>query len=781
MAAYRGEALSSINNLHDQRYLGIQFSGKGEPIMSRNRNKNMRIRTSSSFVAVGLIISGLASNTALAQSGARSASEGAMSDIIVTAQRREQSIQDVGVSITAIGAESLRQFAMQDSTEIVRQTPNIVFAGGTNSAFLTIRGVSQTDFGTHQEAPNAVYLDDVYVASPAAVTFGLYDMQRVEALRGPQGTLFGRNSTGGLVHYITARPTEELSGFVDAQYGSFNRLRVEGAAGGSLTQGLRIRLAGLIDTDEGSFKNLLPGYKDGNNRHFRGGRGQIAADLGPDFEALVSVTYNEEKSRGGKYHHRSAYNDPTTGDHLFLPRDVDYYGTGPGADMFGYLGPKDGNKGEFTDEAGIDKRFVSATFQLSGKIGEASLVSITNYNSFKSRYREDCDGRPDQVCRYITGAKPRQWSQEIRLNGDAGNLNWTVGAYYLSIKADYSSYFDLPYFSGTPYYFAIINDYAQKTKNYAAFAQGEYAFSDAFKLIVGGRLNHEKKEFSTIVDDLTTGSPVEIDRFDTATVGSLAKIKKTDWAGKVELDYKPNRDTLVYASVSRGIRGGGFNAVSTTPIAHENIPFGNETIVAYELGTKIGFMGGRSYLNLGGFYYDYSDFQAFDFRGLAGFVSNYDARMYGAEAELSVEPFDKFLIKLGGSYNNAKVKGLFVRGETRDVPPTMAPKWTANGLIRKEWAVGSGSFAALWDFNYLSSRYSSLSMQNVLRLKSSFVHNARISYSGNDGQWELYGFVKNISNVDRRSFAYDLTSDFGMVAEVYDRPREFGVGARFTF
>ncbi|HVO45593.1 MAG TPA: TonB-dependent receptor plug domain-containing protein, partial [Steroidobacteraceae bacterium] len=224
----------------------------------------------------------------------------------MTAQRREQSIQDVGIAITAYSGEQLREFGFQDSYDIARLTPGVHISGnnGGEKTLFTVRGVTQNDFNDQTESPVAVYVDEGYVAFGQGQTFGLYDLDRVEVLKGPQGTLFGRNATGGLVQFITKKPTQEMSGFADATYGSHDELRFEGAFGGGLTDSISSRTSVLFNRFHPIIKNNYPygavtldgqpsplGHQDTFNDNTLALRQQLQFEPTSDFSVLLSGNY----------------------------------------------------------------------------------------------------------------------------------------------------------------------------------------------------------------------------------------------------------------------------------------------------------------------------------------------------------------------------------------------------------------------------------------------------------------------------------------------------------
>lgn len=761
--------------------------------MKQHRNVNRWFRGAAFFAIVTAT-----AGPAFAQSEAPQEDE-AFGEITVTAQRREQRLQDVGVSVTALGSEDLRSQGVVDSKDIARIAPGVVFdstAGGGINANLTVRGVSQSDFSSNQESPNSIYVDEVYLSSPNAAAFTFYDLDRVEVLRGPQGTLFGRASSGGLASFISKRPSDSFEGYLEAGYGRFNSAYLEGAVSGPLSDTFRVRLSGRASRADGWFQNTLAGNRDTFEDRFWGLRGQIEADLTPDFEARLSVSFDKTpRSRQGVYKPENFYVDGS-GQPAPLPANVDAYGTGPGNDFNGYRDTNpDGQSGAFNDFGFLtNQRFMSSLYLTYSGDGY-TVSSISNLTNFKFDYSEDCDGTPVDYCQFPFGQKLDQYSQELRINGEAGNLNYTAGAYYLNIKQTGFINFVFPALAGSDFSFDSSNTFAQKLESYALFGQLEYALSDKLSATVGIRWTHDNKRITsqTVFNELGNGysggtgtvvytPPLLAYDFSPAAVGALARHSADLWSGKFQLDYKPVDDVLLYASVSRGAKGPGFNTNVGGALLISETPFGSENLWAYEGGFKTRILDRRVTFNGSIFYYDYNDFQGFAFSGLQGLIANYDARFYGGEVELAARLPGDFEAKLGAAYLKSKVFDVpTIYSGLQDQESIMAPRWTVSGNLSKDFDVGSGTLNFNWSFDYISDRYASIDNSEATKIEGSFVHNARVTYKLPDNGLEFAAFVNNISNVDRENFAYDILATTGSVIKSYAKPRWWGISVRKEF
>ena len=243
-------------------------------------------------------------------------------------------------------------------------------------------------------------MDEVYISSPGAAAFALYDLDRIEVLRGPQGTLFGRNATGGLAHFITERPTDVFEGYLEAGTGSDSQIKVEGAISGPLSDRVRGRLSASYESVDGWWKNHNPGVDDYYDQETRGVRAQLEFDVSDNLIARISTSYDERpKTQAGTYKIENYYIDGS-GNPAKQPADLDAYGTGPGNNLIGYRdpfssGPENSAEGYGSDEA----ERVSTSLELQWQLKSASITSLTNYTGFESDYLEECDGSPIDYCR----------------------------------------------------------------------------------------------------------------------------------------------------------------------------------------------------------------------------------------------------------------------------------------------------------------------------------------------------------------------------------------------
>lgn len=513
-----------------------------------------------------------------------------LEEITVTAQKREESIQDVGIAITAFSGELITALGYENAEEISRMTPGLHYVplnGGQESQF-TIRGVIQSDFNDFIESPNAVYIDEGYVSNTQGQRFGLFDLERVEVLKGPQGTLFGRNATGGLVHFITRRPTRESEGYFDAQYGSFDQIRVEGAFGGPLSDSLSFRFSGMYNKHDGIQDNLYPALTpidpfDG--APFVGSNSGAADDIGSEDAWAIRGQLLWELNDDVEFHVRgfasgsqpsttpfqqigtTAVLDPVTMQHVdtvFASNDPlaceilssaggclaggtvndgDFDDTRPaiGGDLFGFFDPggfdnldtsSDHAPDDFTD---YESHGFTGT--LAWNLGENVLTSVTHYMHFEKQQTLDGDSSPVPLTHVNNNNNTDTFTQEIRLNGELDRTKWVAGFYYLHINNDNKFGFDQPSDSPLTQLFTVASTSFEQdvfvhliTDSYSFFGQVDYDLTDQLTLILGGRIIIEEKEFNFT-------QPFYLSTNDAAIDDDQAPISSIDLFGFGPLEY----------------------------------------------------------------------------------------------------------------------------------------------------------------------------------------------------------------------------------------------------
>ena len=486
--------------------------------------------------------------------------QGVLDEIVVTAQKRQQDIQDVGIAITAFSGDQLKALGAEESFDVAAFSPGVHISGnlaGQNTQF-TIRGVTQNDFNDIVEAPNAAYLDEGYFAVAQAQTFAVLDIDRVEILKGPQGTLFGRNATGGLVQYVSRKPNfEEVDGFIDVTFGSFdsnadaNQTRIEAAVGGPMNDRVAGRLALLWNRHEGYLNNLYPlgapagvgggspgltaGADMGDN-DTRALRATLDFQLSEDALFRVSVNHAESELATGPYQSKSTIGivdangelinvidtpanetrltiqgnadggaDAIDGDELLPGGGIGLPGRPvPGGDFFGYIDP-DGDdfdtSGDFAFDDQGDTRTTGINARLEWALSNGmNFTSITDFKDYSKLLFIDVDSAPVNQLANYAGVDATSLTQEFRLDWEGDRSRWVGGLYYLNIDSMSDNGLKAPVNSivgtfVTPVDIGVVAEL--ETNSYSLFGQFEYDFSDALTGIFGARVIREEKDFNT--------------------------------------------------------------------------------------------------------------------------------------------------------------------------------------------------------------------------------------------------------------------------------------------
>jgi iron complex outermembrane recepter protein len=731
----------------------------------------------------------------------------AIEEIVVTAQKREQSLQDVGIAVTAFSGDQIHNLGLTASTDVVAMTPGLSYTtpqADTSTINFFLRGVGLNDFADANENPVAVYVDDVYRPASGGLSFQLFDLERVEVLRGPQGTLFGRNTTGGLVHFISKKPTDTLDGYIDLGYGRFNEIKAEGALGGPLGEAWSGRLSAAMDKYDGFTENRYPGAPDYSEGNSVAVRGQLQLKAGPG-TYLLSSNYSDNDAAVGAWQHQSTTLAGENGD-VSVPlgpneqsNTVDCNADGmlddndfrpaPGTDCFGYA-DTDGDPwaGDYDRHGKVETKSTGGQLHADWALGgDMTLTSITAYQTVDRLQSEDTDASPNPFIMPTFQAKTDTFTEELRLSGSTDRLRWLVGAYYFDNTVDGHYLLDLTNL-GFVYFDA---NYTQDTESWAAFGQLEFDLSTQWRLIAGLRYANDKKDLDYLNLE-TTGLYQEIIgtdvafEFNKATVGNLAKHDDDSLSGKIELDWRPSSDLLLYGSVSRGVKSAGFNVgfLDSTFIFASNtvetIAFGEETLTSYEVGFKSTLADGRTRLNGAAFYYDYKDFQTFRFELLNQVIFNTDAEVKGAELELQTNPWGGLYLGLAMSYLDATAKDIpSPAGELRDRDMVAAPDFSTSAVVRYEWPMLDGQFAVQVSGNHEQNVYYDIQNVPVSRESGYTVGNLRASYARNN--WEVAAWLDNFTNEEYLVYTFDFTGTFGFNQQAWGRPRWGGVSFRYNF
>ena len=551
--------------------------------------------------------------------------------LIVTAQRRAEEAQDVGVALTAISGDALRKQGVTKINRIEEAAPNLDVEPqfGSGAPVFSIRGVGFRDYATNNAPTVGVYVDEVAYPFPVMTQGVLFDVARVEVLRGPQGTLYGRNTTGGAINVVSARPTEALAAGGFAEYGRFGAASFEGYVSGPLSDRVRARLAASVEQGGAWQVNRDTGAELGDKDRIAL-RGLIEFAASDDLELLLNVHGYRDESDG-------------LGLRLFRP-------FGPNAAH----GPRQTSWGaspEFAAAVAIapetppfrDNEGYGASLTAKIGLGGAEITYIGAYEHLDREEYNDFDAVTAGIAGVYFISDIDVVTQEARVasTGDR-RLDWIAGLYYSRERLDenYQSDFVDSFGPG----FAVRTPYRQEADSIGVFGQFDYALRDRISLVGGLRYEHENRD---LVGLGTFASGFGAFNFANGTVdGALENRSLTtdEASGKAALEFEASDDVLIYVSASRGVKSGGFTAYNTLNAAALT-PFDPEVLWAYEAGFKSQFAANRVRLNAAFFYYDYRDQQVqsaiFDpgTGAVVGRIVNAEkSRIWGAEAELLAAP-----------------------------------------------------------------------------------------------------------------------------------------------
>jgi len=789
--------------------------------------------------AIALLVSQALVPSASAQQAAASTGPiGGLEEVIVTAQKRAQNSQDVGIAISAVTGDDLVALGAVTATDITKTMPAVVLTqpNGPSSFSLSIRGVTQNDFADHQESPAAIYVDDVYVSQMAGLAFSMFDMERVEVLRGPQGTLFGRNATGGLANFVTRRPTDEAGGYTDVTFGSNNLTRVEGAVNGAVSDGVNARLSFESNHYDPLFRNIAGGAPDAENGNDWAVRGQALFKDVVGGQLLLNARFSREDVHAGSWEQYATLPGANGYNGLAGPND-NPYGTCPGCNASGI--PSSAPFTTTNNQAGYARiKTNGVTFKYTKDFGGTTFTGIADYSNLRKQYQEDSDVSPYTIFQFFNGSNVSQKSLELRLNGGDAQLNWTTGVYALNINGDYYDGWEGPAFFGAqeftgagnpnasyssysgapgpwPYGTApfatgglpdpngglpaTLAPYELVTKSYAVFGQLEYRISDLIGLTVGARFTSDRKDYRfswgpyEYFPESTTGETLQLTRPVGLQLSDDYVNSRSDnlWAGKVQLDFHLAPDELLYASINRGVKGGGFTAplFPATIANKDDLTFRPEVLTSYEVGLKSEFLNRTLRLNSAAYYYNYKDYQALIYTvSLNQLIKNADAKHKGIESELEWAPNEAWRVGVGVSYVDAVVldvpgvcctaAGTAVVG---DYTPGNAPRWSGNAMARYTVPVANGHLSFQLDGNYLSRFWFNLSDTPSVEQSAFGIGNARVSFTPQSGKLEVGASVENLADKHYAVMGFDNTGINGLAQRYPGMPRWFKVHVNYKF
>jgi len=696
-----------------------------------------------------------------------------LTEIVVTAQRREEPAQSVGIAMSVLSGQDLADKSITYVNDLQNAVPSLQVepAFGSSQPQFRLRGVGFIDYTSNNTSPVGVSLDGVAYALPIQTQGQLFDIDRIEVLRGPQGTLYGRNTTGGEINFISNRPSAEPGAGFSIEYGSHNALDAQGFVSGSIADGLLGRLS--VATEQGGAwqRNRVTGQSLGDEDKIAL-RSQLQWDPSEAIDVRLGVHLAQDKSdEQGLYLLKpfSPGNGAAT-----IPADTSRYATGWGLNpLFANIIGRSPNS-----KPGLDDSNDGVDLTANIDFGAAMLTSITAYNKLIRREYGDWDATQYDDSDEYLDSDLNVFSQEVRLaSTGTGPLGWVTGIFYSDEDLHEDFYSDLTDRLGG----IALTHYEQVANSVGVFAQGNYQFTDRLKAVLGLREDHETRELK----DLNTAFLPGVPSFTGGALGG--SITSNLPSGKIALDYQATLGTMLYASISRGVKSGGFTAHNTLTAPAAD-PFEPEKLTAYEVGVKSD-VANTLRANASVFYYRYKDQQilgkVFDevSQSYIGRFVNADSRISGGEAELEWHPGGGLSLSQYAGYAEGYYTSQLLNSDVPPVDydgaPESFPKWSYGGDLSYTWTLGAYRLTVESNYSFHDT-YSQFFLlgSNDFTIPKYWLANANFSIApAGRSAWAATLWGRNIFN---RS--YDTTRNFFLPSsEVAAAGEPATVGIRVTY
>ncbi len=717
-------------------------------------------------------------------------------DIVVTARKRAESAQTVPISITALGDEKIRDLTIRTVTEVAQQAPGLYIAPSPASAsgvLLAIRGQSQGDVLLTLDSSVGVYIDGVYYPRQLGINAAFTDVERIEVLKGPQGTLYGKNTTGGAISITTRQPElDRVEGFASGTVGNYDRYEVSGALNLPIAEDLAaLRVSGKRSKRDGFGEDSLG--NDLSDEDSLSLRGHLLIRPGGGTSITLSGDYLKIDEAGQITRLASVNPNPATPPlatptglltataiQAGLPRTADGLAAARNL-LLGYIGGDPYRSYASTPQFSRFSRWGVSADLRQDLTSAISLRSITAYSETDRSSAADIDGTPFRLFEPTFDTQSKVFSQELQVaEDDQSGIDWIIGGYY-SLETGHelvTSTSLVPINATNP----GINEGDIRSKSIAAFGQAYYSLTDTLRLTVGLRYTEETKSLVSF-NRTALGCNIPPSLTGGSSCRAFFKNKWDDFSYLASLDWRIRPGTLLYVKHSRGFKGGGQNirGSAASPVSFR--PFSPETVLDYEVGLKTDLLDRRLRINLAAFHSDYKDVQRSSAVALGGVVSTLitnatSAKIDGGELEVTVAPSDRLTLNSSISYVHARY-GAFLDAQIgdRSDEPFPIPEWTVatNATYVVPVAVGSLRLTAsyIWqdDVNYRGSAV----IDSAVTQPAFGLVNGRAALVLDRHKVELAAFVKNLFKKDYIVAGIDLDRSIGFNMNVPGAPRTFGL------
>ncbi|AZI36869.1 putative TonB-dependent receptor [Caenibius tardaugens NBRC 16725] len=731
-------------------------------------------------------------------------------EIIVTAQKRAENIQDVPIAISAVSGQFLESRGITSIDSLGSIAPNVKIERAPSNktiSQISIRGSVTINPAITWEPAVGLYLDGVYIAKAQGSIFDVADLERVEILRGPQGTLYGRNALAGAVNLVTKKPSGELGGSAEISYGNFDAWKAKAVLDLPAMGPLSVKLSGQIQKRDGFIKltddpfwgpgSFSSTPLEGRTNDLDSKSGMVQVRFEPSDTVTIDYAFDYSK-----FDQRPDYAQLVNGGYPLAP----------------YINKNRQSKASL-DGSPLYERSRSYGHALTAavEVGEVTLKSITSYRNLKWNDRLDLDGSPYDIAYTGRDTKFHSFSQELQATGTVWDdrVNFVVGAFYYKEKAETEGPQRFFGAFGTPVLYQ--SDYGSHTRAWALYAQTDIKITDPLKLTLGARYTEEKKDISRYYAGTLVSPTIDLD------YGDVPDAKYSNFSPAATLSYEFNRNVNAYARFARGFKSGGFNgetsdfrtATADCPSGAFELcdPYRPEKVDSYEIGLKTRLAGGKVIFNVAAFWDEHKDIQlsVFTANGAASSIvrNAAKARIRGLEVETVIRPVDALTINASFAYLDAKYKSYIeaIGGVDTDVSGNRAfphtPKYTAS--IGADWRVAEGDWGKFninGDLSYVSSYFTypyALEPQRdpitkallepdayATRSKGRTIVNLRANVadiplsSGVKGEVSLW--VRNLTKEDNPTNFIDFGVAFqSLTVGYFPDPRTYGITAGIKF
>lgn len=698
-----------------------------------------------------------------------------LEEIVVTAQKRVERLIDVPAAISAFSADFIEDHRVETLDDLMKFTPGLTGTTyGASNPSVVIRGLSGNDFGSGTDATFGVYLNEVFVGRKTASVFDLIDVERMEIVKGPQGTLFGRNSTAGAVSISTRRPGPDFDASFTARAGNYGYWQGDAAVNVPVSDKFYLRAAVRGRTQNGYVDNLVDGNEFPKDEKTLIGR--LSLRWLPTEKVDVLITFDGHTHDGNAPALKSSYQ--VLADAFGLtPADVIAF-VSPGESLDPYSDVATNLPASGRSRHVDDQDIGMVTAHIGWNVSESlTVTSVTAYREYDVNFGADDDGTPLTLLHSFQEEQGKQFSQEIRLNGDMGRLKWFLGASVLDEKVDVlgrAEYDESLYLIGPRTLVEERVDSVADNVGWAVYGDATFALTDRLFLSAGLRYSKDDKDFwLQIPTDPVNGFNIVL--YPTADVPLIQKESYSAWQPRFALRYNWTDNVSSYVNVAKGFRAGGFNNFS----AQE--PFDPETVWSYEVGVKARSADGRFSTELAAFHYEYKNLQVLLPIGGAFLVENAaEASGDGLEIALAAKPFSRLDLFATATWLDAKYDR-FVRSPADDRSGnrlTRAPKFKGlvgaqftqplsdrlSGFLRADYSFQSRQFFDSRNIDFVSQgRYALLS--------------AAAGIASADQRWRVTAYVDNLA--DKKY----LAGAGGLFGDTTRRglPRMYGIEIQFDY